>query len=428
MTIVRARQRRYRTQQAILSNLVKRRKLILKLFFMLYMSLLRANHQNRILHAPPRQRRLERNTGWWDIVWNTYSPYRFKKTFRVSRETFEYLLNRIRPSLERQSITEDAISPEFRLAVCLYRLGRGDYYYTISELTGLGTSTVCEIVIEVSQALVEHFWEDEVASHFPQNTDELKRKMEEMDKEWQFTYAFAAIDGCHISIKCPAGGSESAKEYHNFKNFYSIVMMAMVDAKYRIIWASAGFAGNAHDSIIFQATDIYAEIARGHKLPSIAQSEGNVDIPPLILGDSAFPFHTWLMKLYGNAILTPEQRYFNYRLSRARMVTEGAYGKLKGRWRVLSRKCESKVETVKAITLACVVLHNVCIAKRDVTLRQWDMRYDPVTNKRRSTEEVQRLLQMRSCQRIRDTNRKAVMIREALKNKFYREKQIQTLH
>ena len=45
----------------------------------------------------------------------------------------------------------------------------------------------------------------------------------------------SAIDGCHISIKCPAGGLESAKEYHNFKNFNSIVMMAMVDAKYRII-------------------------------------------------------------------------------------------------------------------------------------------------------------------------------------------------
>ena len=105
-----------------------------------------------------------------------------QENFSFSRETFEYLLNRIRPSLERQSITEDAISPELRLAVCLYRLGRGDYYYTISELTGLGTSTVCEIVIEVSQALVEHFWDDEVASHFPQNTDELKRKMEEMDR------------------------------------------------------------------------------------------------------------------------------------------------------------------------------------------------------------------------------------------------------
>ena len=117
--------------------------------------------------------------------------------------------------MEKQSVTEDAVPPDFRLGVCLYRLGRGDYYCTISELTGLGVSTVCE----VSQAIVENLWDNEVASHFPQNANELRRKMEEMDEEWQFTCAFAAIDGCHISIKCPAGGLESAKEYHNFQNF-----------------------------------------------------------------------------------------------------------------------------------------------------------------------------------------------------------------
>ena len=70
--------------------------------------------------------------------------------------------------------------------------------------------------------------------------------------------------------------------------------------------------GPVLDSIIFQATGIYAEIARGKKLPSIAQLERNVDIPLLILGDSAFPLHTWLMKPYGNAVLTPEQRPLNY--------------------------------------------------------------------------------------------------------------------
>ena len=390
--------------------------------------LLKKNQQNQILHAQPqprRWRRLELNTGWWDLVWNTYSPDRFKRTFRISRETFDFILNRIRGSLEKQSVNEDAVPPELRSEVYLNRLGRGDYYYTISELTGLGVPTVCEVVIEVSQAIVENLWDNEVASHFPQNTNELRRKMEEMDEEWQFTCAFAAIDDCHISIKCPAGGLESAKEYHNFKTFYSIVMMAMVDAIYIIIWASTGFADNAHDYIIFQATDIYAEIVRGNRLPSIAQREAKVDIPPLILGDSAFPFHTWLMKPYGNAVLTPEQRYFNYRLSRARMVTEGAYEKLKGSWRVLSRKCESKVEIVKAATFSMCSSTQCLYCQRRCNLRNWDMRYDPETNQRRSTEVVRELLQMRNCHRVRDTDRRAILIRDVLKNKFYREKQNQ---
>lgn len=38
-----------------------------------------------------------------------------------------------------------------------------------------------------------------------------------------------------------------------FKNFFSVVLKAMVDAKYRFIWGSSCFPGNFHDVIIFHA-------------------------------------------------------------------------------------------------------------------------------------------------------------------------------
>ena len=82
----------------------------------------------------------------------------------------------------------------------------------------------------------------------------------------------------------------------------------------------------------------------------------HINIPPLMVGDSAFPLRTWLMKPFTNAVLTAQQQYFNYRLSRARMVSEGAYGQLKGRWRVLLRKSESSRDVVRMMTLACMVL------------------------------------------------------------------------
>ncbi len=80
---------------------------------------------------------------------------------------------------------------------------------------------------------------------------------------------------------------------------------------------------------------------------------GNVKVPPLMLGDGAFPFQPLLMKPYSNAVLTAEQKYLNYRLSCARMVTEGAYERLKRCWRVLMRKCECDKAIVKNMTLAC---------------------------------------------------------------------------
>ena len=193
-------------------------------------------------------------------------------------------------------------------------------------MTGLGTPTVCNIVIEVSRAIIENLWEESVGRHWPKTEAEFLEKMIEMESMWQFPFCFGAVDGCHIPIRCPSGGREANKEYHNFKNFYSIVLMGMVDAKYRFIWASCGFPGNSHDSIIFQVTDLFQSITEGDTIPNIAKNENGVMISPLILGDSAFPFRKWLMKPFTNAVLSREERYFDYRLSRARMVTEGAYG------------------------------------------------------------------------------------------------------
>lgn len=80
----------------------------------------------------------------------------------------------------------------------------------------------------------------------------LKDQMKEMNDMWQFPFCWTAIDGCHIPIKCPPGGVAPCKEYHNFKNCDSVVLMAMVDLRYRFIWGSCGFPANSHDAIIFR--------------------------------------------------------------------------------------------------------------------------------------------------------------------------------
>ena len=75
---------------------------------------------------------------------------------------------------------------------------------------------------------------------------------------------------------------------------------------------------------------------------------------------------TWIIKPYGDAILNKQKRYLNYRLSKARMVTKGAFEKLNGHWRVLSKKCESNPETLKRFGIASIVLHNICIEMGDI--------------------------------------------------------------
>ena len=88
------------------------------------------------------------------MVLQNCSNRRFKKTFHINRKTFTVILSSIRHTLERETVTEDPIPPELRLAICLYRLGRGDYYYSIAEMVGLAQSTVSTIVKEVCEAII----------------------------------------------------------------------------------------------------------------------------------------------------------------------------------------------------------------------------------------------------------------------------------
>ena len=154
-------------------------------------------------------RRLPRNKGWWNVVWHSYSNVRFKRTFQVSKETFNYILSKIRPRLERETMTEEPISPECRLGICLYRLGRGDYLYTIAEMAGIGVSTTSMIVSEVCQAIVECMWDANVNKLLPKTDNDFKEKILDTEELWQFPCSWAAVDGCHIPIKCPPGGGKS---------------------------------------------------------------------------------------------------------------------------------------------------------------------------------------------------------------------------
>ena len=182
-------------------------------------------------------------------------------------------------------------------------LGRGYYYQTISGLTGHGIATVRNITQEVSNLIVSNLWKKIVV--FPKSEKEFLNSINVMENLWQFPTAFGGIDGCHIPLKCPHGSNEARKEYYNFKKFYSVVMMRIVGADYRFLWASAGLPGSVNDACSFQACKLYQNISNGEKLPEIYKTIKDIQIPPLILGDPSF------------------------------------HGELKGRWRVLYRKCEA---------------------------------------------------------------------------------------
>ena len=380
-------------------------------------------HQER---KPRSCRRFERNKGWWELVNSTYDANRFFETFRMTRETFNYILENVRDDLIKKTLVEEPVAPDFRLAITIYKLSRGDYMYTIGEMCGLAVSTVSVIVSETCRVIVNTLWDESVGKLLPKSEEDFTNLIAKFGEEWQFPYVFGAIDGSHLPIKCCRGGAKARKQYFNFKGFYSIVLIALVDAQYRFIWASVGAPGNTHDSTLFQSTRLWKQISDGDIVPNLVHQVKDVEVPPLILGDGAFPLRPWIMKPHGDAVLSREKRYFNFRLSRARLVTEGAFGRLKSRFRILFRKCESDKENVKLYGLACVILHNLCIDRGDLVPRHFDLTVNHASNKRLSSEEVRDLLDLRNTKQkdfVIDKLSPAKKIRDRLTESLWEEQE-----
>ncbi|CAH3157569.1 unnamed protein product [Porites lobata] len=175
--IAKNRKRRLALHTA-LRTVYQRRQLLLRVACLTVL-LLANNNGTAVLSRSCR--RFQRNVGW------------FTNTFRISRSTFMFLLGRIRNLIEKDTITEEPISPEGRLAICLYRLARGDYYFTIAEMAGTGERTVGYIVNEVTTAIVEFLWEDTVKKHMPKSEDEFRSKILDMEEAWQFPCCWSAI-------------------------------------------------------------------------------------------------------------------------------------------------------------------------------------------------------------------------------------------
>ena len=101
----------------------------------------------------------------------------------MSRTTFYFLLSKIEHRIRQEFVVKVPINPDQRLAVCLYRLPRGDYLYTIVEMAGLAESTVCQIVVEVCTVIIGELWSEIAEIHLLKTNDEFREKLLDMNAD-----------------------------------------------------------------------------------------------------------------------------------------------------------------------------------------------------------------------------------------------------
>ena len=115
------------------------------------------------------------------------------------------------------------------------------------------------------------------------------------------------------------------------------------------------------DARVFVHSPIYSQISEQDLLPNKPMSVNGVNVPLFLIGDSAYPLQTWLVKPFSQrGVLTSDMRQYNYRICRARIVVENAYGHLKARWRRLMTRNDMHVNHIPNVIAAACILHNLC--------------------------------------------------------------------
>lgn len=192
------------------------------------------------------------------------------------------------------------------------------------------------------------------------NTIDFKVKAAEFSYKWNYPNCILAIDGKHVRIRSP---SNSGSLFYNYKDYFSTVLLAMVDANYKFIVVDIGSYGKEGDSGIFLKSELGKQILGGtFRFPEDSALPGsNIIVPHVIVGDEAFRLHKHIMKPYSRKAGKEDnsKKNFNYRLSRARRVTENAFGLLSQIFRVFYQPINIQITTCDDLIWVACCLHNM---------------------------------------------------------------------
>lgn len=359
-----------------------------------------------------------RSQAWWEECADPSFPAdEFQRMFRVSRETFCLICDKIGPLLIRQNTRIRAPVPvQQRVAsgeglpkpaswqsavqapvarfcsrgyahvtgnhnvmvdacVCarfvwwpplsmhpgLWRLASADALYLVSRRFGLGVSTCQKTSLDMCTALNSLLLPEYV--QWPSG-EYLNTVTQGFEQICGVPKVAGVLYTTHISICAPRS---ALAEYHNkrhTKRFkrpsYSMTIQATVDHRGLFTDLCLGWPGSMTDEKILEKSALSQRANQG-------ALQGH-----WVIGGRSVPLKDWLLVPYPDSEdMSWMQRNFNERLGDALAVAKNAFTRLKARWRFLTKRTESKLGDLPTIFGACCVLHNICERQGEIFDVSW---------------------------------------------------------
>ncbi|XP_053390776.1 putative nuclease HARBI1 [Mercenaria mercenaria] len=272
----------------------------------------------------------------------TYSDPLFRAHFRMTRTSFQSLLELIGPHTAVRSI-----SLERRTLACLCYLSNQETFRSVADRFGLSKGSLhyylgnfCRVMSGESVLPTLISWPEK---------SEYGRIAEGFAQRQGFPGVIGAVDGTYIPIPGP---TEFRDSYICRKGFPAFHLQGVCDSNMRFLDVYSAYPGSVHDSRVFKNSPL------NHYLQTECPQTYH------LLGDSAYSLASHLLVPFrDNGHLTEEQKKFSFVHSSTRVDIERCFGLLKGKFRKLKFLDVTKVSVIPNIIVTCCGLHNFILGK-----------------------------------------------------------------
>ena len=129
-----------------------------------------------------------------------------------------------------------------KLAITLRHLAKGETYKSLNYHWLVVQTIIYKFALIVCCSILDEFQEEYLTCPTTPKSEEKFRS------KWIVPHVLGALDGKHIAMKMP---KKSESEFYNYKVFFSLVLLVLVDRDYRFLWVNLGSSGSSSDAHLF---------------------------------------------------------------------------------------------------------------------------------------------------------------------------------
>lgn len=312
--------------------------------------------KDAVLNRTLRQRKS------WSKFESKLTDRQFRRYFRMPRECFEYLCERIKENVgehefkseqylkdykngdagnklkfanilhAHEATTGGFICGEIKLALTL-RLLAGGSYLDLALLFETGFTYAIDIFHDVIEKWI---LDDRLVKisgiDYCSDIDRMEKVAFEFSRgsNGVINGCIGAIDGWIVKIIKPSKTRDGVKNPASFfsrKGFFGINVQAIVDKKKRILYRQILSRGAEHDSTAFKNGALYQCLMNNWRFLALKGL--------YFIGDSAYALKSFLLTPFDNVLHGTSEDNFNFFHSSSRISVECAFGEIDLRWGIL---------------------------------------------------------------------------------------------